>query len=28
MTAIPTVVVFAALQRHFVNGLTLGSNKG
>ena len=28
MTAIPTVLVFAALQRHFVNGLTLGSNKG
>jgi multiple sugar transport system permease protein len=28
MTAIPTVVVFAALQRHFVNGLTLGANKG
>jgi multiple sugar transport system permease protein len=28
MTAIPTVIVFAALQRHFVNGLTLGANKG
>ncbi len=28
MTAIPTVLVFAALQRHFVNGLTLGANKG
>jgi len=28
MTAIPTVLVFAALQRHFVNGLTLGATKG
>jgi multiple sugar transport system permease protein len=28
MTAIPTVFVFALLQRHFVNGLTLGANKG
>jgi multiple sugar transport system permease protein len=28
MTAIPTVLVFAALQRHFVNGLTLGAKKG
>ena len=28
MTAIPTVFVFAALQKHFVNGLTLGANKG
>ncbi len=28
MTAIPTVLVFALLQRHFVNGLTLGANKG
>jgi multiple sugar transport system permease protein len=28
LTAIPTVFVFAALQKHFVNGLTLGSNKG
>jgi multiple sugar transport system permease protein len=28
MTAIPTVLVFAALQKHFVNGLTLGANKG
>ena len=28
MTAIPTVLVFAVLQRHFINGLTLGANKG
>jgi multiple sugar transport system permease protein len=28
MTAIPTVIVFALLQKHFVNGLTLGANKG
>jgi multiple sugar transport system permease protein len=28
MTAIPTVLVFAVLQRHFVRGLTLGANKG
>jgi multiple sugar transport system permease protein len=28
MTAIPTIVVFAILQKHFVNGLTLGANKG
>jgi multiple sugar transport system permease protein len=28
MTAIPTVLVFALLQKHFVNGLTLGANKG
>jgi multiple sugar transport system permease protein len=28
MTAIPTVFVFAILQKHFVNGLTLGANKG
>ncbi len=28
MTAIPTVIVFIALQKHFVNGLTLGANKG
>ncbi len=28
MTAIPTILVFAALQRHFVNGLTLGAKKG
>jgi multiple sugar transport system permease protein len=28
MTAIPTVIVFAIFQKHFVNGLTLGANKG
>jgi multiple sugar transport system permease protein len=28
MTAIPTILVFAALQRHFVRGLTLGAQKG
>ncbi len=27
MTAIPTVLVFVVLQRHFVNGLTLGATK-
>lgn len=27
LTAIPTVLVFVALQRHFVNGLTLGASK-
>jgi multiple sugar transport system permease protein len=28
MTAIPTLLVFFLLQRHFVNGLTLGAKKG
>jgi multiple sugar transport system permease protein len=28
LVAIPTIVVFALLQRHFINGLTLGSTKG
>jgi len=28
MTALPTIVVFIVLQRHFVGGLTLGANKG
>lgn len=28
LAAIPTLVVFLALQRHFVRGLTLGSTKG
>jgi multiple sugar transport system permease protein len=28
LVAIPTLVVFFALQRHFVSGLTLGANKG
>jgi len=27
MTAIPTLLVFVILQKHFVNGLTLGANK-
>jgi multiple sugar transport system permease protein len=27
LTAIPTVLVFVVLQRHFVNGLTLGATK-
>jgi multiple sugar transport system permease protein len=28
MVAIPTLIVFAALQRQFISGLTLGANKG
>ncbi|MFG3205631.1 carbohydrate ABC transporter permease [Streptomyces sp. NPDC048192] len=28
LTAIPTLIVYFALQRQFVSGLTLGSNKG
>jgi multiple sugar transport system permease protein len=28
MVAIPTIVVFAVLQRHFISGLTLGATKG
>ncbi|OIK03134.1 carbohydrate ABC transporter permease [Streptomyces monashensis] len=28
LTAIPTLIVYFALQRQFVNGLTLGSSKG
>jgi multiple sugar transport system permease protein len=28
LVAIPTIVVFAALQRHFISGLTLGASKG
>jgi len=28
ITALPTIVVFVALQRFFVGGLTLGANKG
>ncbi|MFF3334664.1 carbohydrate ABC transporter permease, partial [Streptomyces sp. NPDC002888] len=28
LTAIPTLVVYFALQRQFVSGLTLGANKG
>ena len=28
MTAIPTLIIYAVLQRQFVRGLTLGANKG
>ena len=28
MTALPTIIVFILLQKHFVGGLTLGANKG
>jgi multiple sugar transport system permease protein len=28
LAALPTLLVFAALQRHFISGLTLGSTKG
>ena len=28
LVALPTIVVFLALQRHFISGLTLGANKG
>lgn len=28
LVAIPTIVVFALLQRHFISGLTLGASKG
>jgi multiple sugar transport system permease protein len=28
MVAIPTIIVYIALQRHFIRGLTLGSTKG
>lgn len=28
MIALPTLVVYLALQRHFISGLTLGANKG
>ncbi|CAN5894741.1 hypothetical protein BH20ACT6_BH20ACT6_02570 [soil metagenome] len=28
ITAIPTIIVFVALQKHFVGGLTIGANKG
>ncbi|HCN20856.1 MAG TPA: ABC transporter permease, partial [Arthrobacter bacterium] len=28
ITVIPTLVIYLALQRHFVAGLTLGSSKG
>jgi multiple sugar transport system permease protein len=26
--ALPTVIVYMALQKHFISGLTLGANKG
>jgi ABC-type glycerol-3-phosphate transport system permease component len=25
---VPTIIVYIALQRHFIRGLTLGSTKG
>jgi multiple sugar transport system permease protein len=28
LAAIPTILVYLALQRHFISGLTLGSSKG
>ena len=28
IVALPTIIVFFALQRHFIAGLTLGANKG
>jgi multiple sugar transport system permease protein len=28
LAAIPTIVVYIALQKHFISGLTLGSSKG
>jgi multiple sugar transport system permease protein len=28
LVAIPTLIVFFVLQRHFVAGLTMGANKG
>jgi multiple sugar transport system permease protein len=28
LVALPTLIVFFALQKHFINGLTLGSTKG
>ena len=28
LAALPTLIVFAVLQRHFISGLTLGANKG
>jgi multiple sugar transport system permease protein len=28
LVALPTIIVFFALQRHFIAGLTLGANKG
>jgi multiple sugar transport system permease protein len=28
LAALPTLIVFALLQRHFISGLTLGASKG
>ena len=28
LAALPTLIVFAVLQRHFISGLTLGASKG
>ena len=28
LAALPTLIVFAVLQRHFIGGLTLGASKG
>jgi multiple sugar transport system permease protein len=28
IVALPVIVIFFALQKHFVAGLTLGANKG
>ena len=28
LAALPTLIVFALLQRHFIGGLTLGASKG
>ncbi len=28
LVALPTLIVFLALQRQFISGLTLGANKG
>jgi multiple sugar transport system permease protein len=28
MIALPTLIVYLVLQKHFVGGLTLGANKG
>ena len=28
MIALPTLVVYLLLQKHFISGLTLGANKG